>query len=184
SLLLPLGLHCQLEYPFYLSLVHWVVWVILLCLLDAHSSPRLSSAMRFPVIGSAFKIAGVTLPLVLSIYMLLAMQANTMLVKFHSTRPIDAAHLDKIIWPGALQYQTDWATFHFYLHYGVSQKRPDLLKLYSEWAQNELKIRPRFKLFKGLILAYQALGEHDQVNTVVETAKRFFPNQQIDLKRK
>ncbi|MGL5290884.1 MAG: O-antigen ligase family protein, partial [Vibrionaceae bacterium] len=46
SLLLPLGLHCQLEYPFYLSLVHWVVWVILLCLLDAHSSPRLSSAMR------------------------------------------------------------------------------------------------------------------------------------------
>ncbi|MGL4734179.1 MAG: Wzy polymerase domain-containing protein [Enterovibrio sp.] len=184
SLLLPIGLHSQLEYPFYLSLVHWVVLVILLCLLDAHSCRRLSTAMRFQVVGSMFKIASVMLPLVISIYMLFALQANAMLVKFYTTRPIDAAHLDKIIWPSALQYQTDWATYHLYLHHGISQKRVDLLQRYSEWAQNELKIRPRFTLFKGLILAYQELGEDAQAKAVAETAKRFFPNKQIDLKRK
>lgn len=184
SLLLPIGLHSQLEYPFYLSLVHWVVLVIFLCLLDAHSCRRLSTAMHFPVVGSMFKIASVVLPLIISIYMLLALQANAMLVKFYTNRPIDAAHLDKIIWPSALQYQTDWATYHLYLHYGISQKRVDLLQRYSEWAQNELKIRPRFTLFKGLILAYQELGEDAQAKATAETAKRFFPNKQIDLKRK
>lgn len=41
--LLPIALHCQTEYPFYLSALHWLVFLLLLAMLDRLVSPRLST---------------------------------------------------------------------------------------------------------------------------------------------
>nr|WP_232020764.1 O-antigen ligase family protein [Serratia quinivorans] len=41
--LLPIALHSQTEYPFYLSALHWLVFLLLLAMLDRLVSPRLGT---------------------------------------------------------------------------------------------------------------------------------------------
>ena len=41
--LLPIALHSQTEYPFYLSAFHWLVFLLLLAMLDRRVSPRLGT---------------------------------------------------------------------------------------------------------------------------------------------
>ncbi|ALL36697.1 polymerase [Serratia marcescens] len=44
--LLPIVLHCQTEYPFYLSALHWLVFLMLLAMLDRLASPRLGKGEK------------------------------------------------------------------------------------------------------------------------------------------
>ncbi|MDA8478799.1 Wzy polymerase domain-containing protein [Citrobacter sp. Awk 4] len=59
--LLPIVLHCQTEYPFYLSTLHWLVFLLLLAMLDRLVSPRLSKGgklkrWKYPML--ALSLAG------------------------------------------------------------------------------------------------------------------------------
>ncbi|MBI6182966.1 O-antigen ligase family protein [Serratia proteamaculans] len=44
--LLPIALHSQTEYPFYLSALHWLVFLLLLAMLDRLVSPRLGAGLE------------------------------------------------------------------------------------------------------------------------------------------
>ncbi|VTR25979.1 Lipid A core - O-antigen ligase and related enzymes [Serratia fonticola] len=44
--LLPIALHSQTEYPFYLSALHWLVFLLLLAMLDRLVGPGLSTGME------------------------------------------------------------------------------------------------------------------------------------------
>ncbi|NMU84798.1 ligase, partial [Vibrio parahaemolyticus] len=81
ALFIPIVLHSQLEYPFYHSLVHWLIFVILLYWVDQRVS-RYRQVGFSNVTKSLLRVFSLVLPVAFTFYMVSALHTNYVLTKF------------------------------------------------------------------------------------------------------
>ena len=175
ALFMPIVLHSQLEYPFYHSAIHWVIFVMLLYWVDQRSVSY--RKLSFHASGkSLLRVTSLMLPICISLYMLSALQTNSVLTRFERSVPPNPELLKHITNPIAWQDRLDWDIYSTYLRIGLLEHKAKFIQPYINWSEKMIKIKPRPAFYNNLVLAYQGLGEGDKANQVRAEAKYLFPN--------
>ncbi|MGF1740681.1 PglL family O-oligosaccharyltransferase [Vibrio profundum] len=175
ALFLPIVLHSQLEYPFYHSAIHWIIFVMLLYWVDQRSVSY--RKLSFHASGkSLLRVTSLILPICISLYMLSALQTNSALSRFEKSVPPNPELLKHITNPIAWQSRLDWDIYSTYLRIGLLEHQAKFIQPYIDWSEQMIKIKPRPAFYNNLILAYQGLGEDDKANQVRAEANYLFPN--------
>ncbi|BEM15843.1 membrane protein [Serratia marcescens] len=159
--LLPMLVHTQLEYPFYLSAPHWLAFLLLLALLDGQTgAPRplsFAKALSLPVATAAVGV------LVMAVF---AWQGRMALTQSERTMLATIDSIEQMPAPAAWIYR-ERKTFdeqsHSLLVY--NQTRDDaLLTGYRQWADAYLQRRIDANVYATLIMILRYQGAQTEAN--------------------
>ncbi len=159
--LLPMLVHTQLEYPFYLSAPHWLAFLLLLALLDGQTgAPRplsFAKALSLPVATAAVGV------LVMAVF---AWQGRMALTQSERTMLATIDSIEQMPAPAAWIYR-ERKTFdeqsHSLLVY--NQTRDDaLLTGYRQWADAYLQRRIDANVYATLIMILRYQGAQAEAN--------------------
>ncbi|OKB66816.1 O-antigen polymerase [Serratia marcescens] len=169
--LLPMLVHSQLEYPFYLSIPHWLAFLLLLALLDSQTGEfrpvPFSKALSLPV---AMAAAGV---LVMALF---AWQGRMALTQSERTMLATIDSIERMSPPAAWIYR-ERKTFdeqsHALLVY--NQTRDDaLLTDYRRWADAYLQRRIDANVYATLIMILRYQGAQAEADARLREAAFLF----------
>lgn len=174
ALFIPIILHSQLEYPFYHSFVHWIIFIILLYWVDQRVS-RYHQAPFSKVTKSLLRVCSLIIPAVISFYMISALHTNYILMKFETTRPTNPEILNRVTNPVVWKDRFDWDVYSTFLNIGLYKQDPSLIQLYIDWSLAIIKDKPRPAFYNNLILAYQGLNDSSKAEQIRAEAQFLFP---------
>ncbi len=176
ALFIPIVLHSQTGSPFYYSATHWLVFIVLLFWVDQRTSIyRISASMISKPGKIMLKSAAVIIPVLTIPYMLLALQAHHTLFKYQQTSPENVAILHQVILPASAHPEYNRARFTHVLAYGLSNREIEPIEQYIDWSLNTIRSAPCKDDYRGLIMAYQALGEMSKASQIISEASFLFP---------
>ncbi|MGR5324913.1 MULTISPECIES: PglL family O-oligosaccharyltransferase [Vibrio] len=175
ALFIPIVLHSQLEYPFYHSLVHWLIFIILLYWVDQRVS-RYRQIGFSRITKSLLRICSLLFPIVVTFYMVSALHTNYVLTKFETTRPTNPDILNQVSNPVVWKDRFDWDVYSTFLNIGLYKQDPTLIQPYIDWSLEIIKDKPRPAFYNNLIRAYQGLDETSKAEQIRAEAQFLFPN--------
>ncbi len=174
ALFIPIVLHSQLEYPFYHSLVHWVIFIVLIYWVDKRVA-RYRQVGFTKITKSLLRIVSLALPAVFAFYMVSALHTNYILTKFETTRPTTTDILSQVSNPVVWKDRFDWDVYSTLLNIGLHKQDPSLIQPYIDWSLNIIKDKPRPAYYNNLILAYQGLDDSSKAEQIRAEAQYLFP---------
>ncbi|MGD8173069.1 PglL family O-oligosaccharyltransferase [Vibrio sp. TRT 21S02] len=175
ALFVPIVLHSQLEYPFYHSAVHWLVFIILLYWVDQRVSSQ--REVSFSIVSKTLlRVTSLVLPILTSVYMLSALHTNYVLTKYETSNPSNPEILEQVTNPVVWKDRYDWDIYSTYLNIGLFKQDAELIQPYIDWSLNIIKSKPRPAFYNNLILAYQGLGQDGRAEQIRSEAQFLFPN--------
>ncbi|WP_322803211.1 PglL family O-oligosaccharyltransferase [Vibrio alfacsensis] len=174
ALFIPIILHSQLEYPFYHSFVHWIIFIILLYWVDQRVS-QYHQAPFSKVTKSLLRVCSLIIPAVISFYMISALHTNYILMKFETTRPTNPEILNRVTNPVVWKDRFDWDVYSTFLNIGLYKQDPSLIQPYIDWSLAIIKDKPRPAFYNNLILAYQGLNDSSKAEQIRAEAQFLFP---------
>ncbi|HEJ7990414.1 TPA: O-antigen ligase C-terminal domain-containing protein [Serratia liquefaciens] len=148
--LLPIALHSQTEYPFYLSALHWLVFLLLLAMLDRLVSPRLSAGLAL----KRWRLPMLVLSLAALFVMATGFYSGLVLTRTERSGLQDMRQVDAL--PGwvswmhddRLQFDRQLAgLLAFNQTYDEQQ-----LEAYAKWAQHYLTYRIDKNVYGNLVV--------------------------------
>lgn len=180
ALIFPLLLHSQLEFPFYSSVSHWLVFLIMLWLVDRFALSDDESNRSIAISKTfLFRFIALLIPLIFIPFMLTALHTAHILVE-HEKNPTSQQALESlsdIINPIAWQSRLDAAVYAHILIDGIRNKDIDKLKSYLIWAIKRLKHQPRPSLYRNSLLILKALNQEQGYQLLLQEAKRTYPQE-------
>ncbi len=174
SLLIPIFLHSQLEYPFYHSAIHWLIFIILLFWIDQRVA-RYRSVGFSSFTKTTLRILSLLAPVLVCFYMLTSLQSNYVLNKFEHSRHKNLNDLREVTNPISWKQRLNWDIYATYLNAGLTKGDPTLIHPYINWSLSVIKNHPRPVFYRNLILAYQGLNDTSKAEQVRSEAKFLFP---------
>ncbi len=173
GLLFPVILHSQTEMPFLSSVPHWVVFIILLFVVDGYAgqAKQVASPLEF-----APKVFGLLIPLITTLFMVSAIHTGAVLARFERTFEADVSSLEGLINPAIWMDRLYWNLNYGMLATAVVEQRPDLALPYIEWANATIEQRPRAGYMSLLVIAYKVLGDMEAAEAAEKQARFRYPH--------
>ena len=182
ALLLPILMHSQLEFPFYSSVSHWLVFLIMLWLIDRYA---LADGERYQFIDCPqtflIRFFALLIPSIFIPFLLTTLQTANILVEYekNSTSPQALEQLNDIINPIAWQSRLDAIVYSHILISGLHDKNTAKLESYLSWVLKRLRHKPRISLYSNALLVLKVLNRTEQYQLLLAEAQRTYP-QKID----
>ncbi len=177
GLFLPITFHSQVEYPFYHSALHWLIFILLILLVDVFQ--REEKTIRLPVLAAnGLKATAVFLPIATSAFLLTTLYSGILLARFNSGLE-SMGVLQKINNPIVWHDKIDYAMTSTLLVNGVRTGNRELMVPYIEWANDVVTREPRPLFYEYLILAYQQSGQQEKARETLEEFNFLFPEREF-----
>lgn len=173
--LVPIALHTQLEFPFYLSVLHALTFLFLLALADRVGGarcpgPTLNCSRAFAAGMAAFAAGG-------ALIAGFALQGHLALSQVERFGMADVTPLQGLPAPARWLFR-ERMTFdrqvNALLTYNHTRDE-DLLTGYREWAEGYLQRRIDKNVYANLVLILRHQQRHDEAERYRRDAARFFP---------
>ena len=178
ALIFPILLHSQLEFPFYSSVSHWLVFLIMLWLVDRYTLAD-NAESTFIACPQTFLIRFVALfiPTIFVPFLLTSLHTAHILVAHEKnpTNPKTFERLSNIVNPIAWLGRLDAAVYSHTLIKGLNDKDVNKLEKYLTWALKRLKHTPRESLYENSLLVLKILGRNEAYKLLLEEAEITFP---------
>ena len=170
----PIVLHTQVEYPFYQSLLHWIVFIVFIFWTD-----QLTAANREQPVKSTLLpgISGVLIPVLTIPFMVTTLHAGYLFTRFESGTDPNVESLARIINPAAYNDRINWSIMSRLVLTAAINNTPELARPYIEWAPELLERKPRPNFYRFLVLAYKVTGDEENMRRVQEEAQYLFPGE-------
>ncbi|EGL54934.1 lipid A core-O-antigen ligase [Methylophaga aminisulfidivorans MP] len=173
SLLLPISMHTMLELPFYISSLHWFVWLFLIFVtlrnIVIDKNNQLSQMARFSIRGLSLIVG-----LVSSLFLLQTALAQKDIIDFVYGRTTEQPLQRALINPYFQAEARDMANrsvLYYAIENGDKQK---IMQLLSQF-QQELDMNPDLKLFEDVINGYEAIKDQEKSCFVAKCALKIYP---------
>ena len=176
ALVMPILLHTQFEYPFDLSLAHWITFLLLVYLPDIRDTNQYRSGLC-----KAMIIPAVCVPLLLYYNMGKTLRNNSILTQFKYTGRKDYGLLLQIKDPGLLQVKYDDFILKALLYLGLETKNKETLQLFLEKGEEFLMYTPRLHVYEAMEIALMSMGREEEAQAMAERARYLFPNTYKEL---
>ncbi len=176
ALIFPILLHSQLEFPFYSSVSHWLVFLILLWLIDSYA---IKPTENFKSIGCAktflLRFWALFLPVIFLPFFITTLHTGNILVNTQQNSHYSIAHLTDIINPIAWRDYVDSVAYAHILMDGVRTNNSDKLTRYLNWSLKRLRHKPREKLYEQSLFALKKLNKMKAYNKLLAEAQQTYP---------
>jgi len=172
GLITPILIHTQLELPFYLSLVHWFIFIFLLYCMDEEYGIWHEAKIRLTVF---IRIIAILLPIIIISYMATTLQTARAITRFERTGFSKPSLLVSVKYPRA--WQKKYETLVMKLDLGIAKQTKDYKKLkdYIDWAEGYVKHSPYLFIYYDLATAYQAMGDKEKAWEIYRYAQYLYP---------
>ena len=176
ALFFPLVLHTQTEFPFYQSLAHWIVFILLIFVADFYSNEPKRKTFRPNLLVN---VAAVLIPLGTAAFMISTLQAGAILWRYEydPNAPPDSvlSIRNPMVWRERIMFDVLGRAMFMGLSLGdTSQVMP-----FIEYAEESLNEHPRLNRYQDLILAYQILGQDNEADRIRREAEFRYPAEEF-----
>jgi len=174
ALLLPIALHTQVELPFYMSALHWFLFIFLL--VQIFNTELAMKQNKLSTFGQKFAaLSTVLIALIMLIFFAHTIRSNWDFIAFYkgqqSQNPLPMAKQNPY-----LAEQAQWIDMSAMLYSSMQYGLRDNVVIYTQWGERLLETRPDIDLYIKLADAYQFLNEHDQHCDTVTNGLALYPN--------
>jgi O-antigen polymerase len=173
GLILPILIHTQLELPFYLSLIHWFLFIFLLYCIDEEYGEKMVKKMPLKIFPG---IVAILIPGITIFYMVTVLQTGFVITKYERSRFKDHNLLWSAWNPGSWHKKYDTIVMTLRLNIAMKTKNSEGFQDYIQWAEGYVKHSPYPFIYYDLAKAYEAIGDKEKAWEVYNYAKYLFPN--------
>jgi O-antigen polymerase len=157
AMLLPIGLHTQVELPFNGSTIHWLVFIFILIIIMICNP----TVKKLGLTISARRLSTSVLTLIILIGFVFF--AHTLRSQHDFTEFYQKLNLDKPAFPYALKNpylgeEARWLQMSEFLFLSMNEGLKNNVKQYTLWGEQRLLEKPTVELYEKLVDAYQFLG--------------------------
>jgi O-antigen polymerase len=144
------------ELPFYMSGLHWFVFIVLLVMVSRHQVSNITKNITLSL-ARLINVMLITLFIVLMAFFAHTLRSNWDFVAFYKGKQIDNP-LPYAYKNPYLSEQARWVDMNAMLSSSIKYGQKENVRFYVDWAENTLLERPDLDLYIMLIGAYQFLG--------------------------
>lgn len=176
SLLLPILLHSQLEFPFYSSVSHFFVFILILWITDTENSKNslsINCTNTFLIRFIALLIPAIFIP-----FLATSLHTANILVEHEKNGYQSIEGLGEIINPIAWQNRLDAAVYAHILVSGITERDSEKLERYITWGLQRIKYMPRESIYANLLLALSILNKDVEHQQLLIEAKQTYPQRE------
>jgi len=175
ALLIPITLHTQVELPFYISSIHWIVLLILLFLCfqsgTRESTLKLSDSAR-----SGLQITTLVATPLLVIFLTHALLASTGIVQFMRSKGTQPKHLTPALSDFYFNEMGEFFWMRTLLNLDIQQQQREHTANFIDWARDYLRQIPDKQVYVDLARAYLHLGEQKQALETLTKVRAIYPD--------
>jgi len=174
AILLPISLHTQLEHPFYISSIHWFLWLFLLFIIFRHQTKQYvvclsTSAIRLiQIIAFIVSIGGTW-------FLVNTAQAQIELKNFMSSKIGEDASLSIALTNLYFNPVAEQSAMRKLLLLGVKTRNKKHVETYEEWANLAIKSNPDLNIYKALFYASSFLRPKGKGCDVLKEGIAMYP---------
>ncbi|WP_198244174.1 PglL family O-oligosaccharyltransferase [methane-oxidizing endosymbiont of Gigantopelta aegis] len=177
ALLIPIVLHTQVELPFYISSLHWFVFLFLLFM--TLKPTVISAAVGFSfVFRSVIQISALSLFVIANAFLLHSMASSLELKRYihHQTtgepfvRALNNPYFRELVTQHMMR-----ALLFKSMQRGITEN----VRLYAEWGEKTLPVNPHIVIYKTTAQAYFYLKEHDKYCAIAEEGHAVYPGNEL-----
>ncbi len=174
ALLIPITLHTQVELPFYISNVHWLLLLFLLFLVHRPFAKQRITDNMSNAAQKTLPVVFLTVTLFTSYQLVTAQVANAGIIKYFKQK-------QPVALTPALEhfYFKNYATYlllRLNMILGSKSGDTEALKRFIEWAETDLKTTPAAGTYRDLIFAYNSIGFIDKRDRLLTQALAIYPH--------
>ena len=174
TLMLPIALHTQVELPFYISNLPWLLLMtlIFICLSHKHKSRPLGlskAAEKTAGLSAIILFAGITW------LMVQAIQANHGIIRFLQGRMAEPALLQPALQSPFFTNTAEVLFMRTMLLRELNAKHGHFAPQFIEWAEEFIEYQPIPQLYIDLARAYLATGEKEQALKAIRDGLARYP---------
>jgi len=173
GLITPLLLHSQLEFPFYTSISHWFVFIILLWFTDIQSKSKKNQLALN--INFLLRFLSILFFLIFFPFLVTTLQTGLILTQHEKYQESNIKSFQTMMNPIALKRRIDLHIFHAILLSGINSKNEKKLKLYVDWGLKRVRHKPRVSIYSNILLCLNILQRNIEYKKVLSEAKNTFP---------
>ncbi len=180
ALLLPIGLHSLVELPFYISSLHWFLWVFLIFIVLRHRTKKKS----FTLSRSATRLIPM-LALILSLgggyFLLHTARAQADIMAFLQPKQGGGPYLEIARTNLYFKSRAEDLAMRSLLHHAIQAQQPEKVQSFVVWGEPRLALWPDLKLHEDLINAYHFLKDgQNQCRIIQEGSWRYPANTPLE----
>ena len=168
----PMIIHSMLELPFYISVVHWFLFIFLYFNLDNTCSQIFELRLKY---SKLFKILGILFPSFFCGYLITTLQSASSIIEFERTGYNNPNLLKKVSNVHAWDKKYESLIMKLNLSLGIKERNHQKLKEYIQWAEKFIKHSPYLFIYYDLATAYEALGKNEKAWEVYRFAQYLYP---------
>ena len=171
--LFPIFFHTQLEYPFYNSTIHIILFCFLIYKADQEYGIHYTIKNKFKFLPI---LLAYLIPFIAIIYLASVLQTGYIITKFEKTGYKDLTLLQKALNPESMKKKYDNYVLKIHLNTAIRTINKEQLKSYISTVEQNIKHSPFMFLYYDLATAYQALGNMDKAWTIYNKGKYLYPD--------
>ncbi|PCI73983.1 MAG: ligase [SAR86 cluster bacterium] len=174
GLLFPIVFHTQTEYPFYHSVVHWVVFILIIYLIDSLANEKKTRQLKSTLLVGT---AAIVIPLFTTLFMVTTLQAGAILTQYERDPSTSVETLldirNPIVWRDRIQLKirTDL------MYQGLARNDFSQVQPYIDLVSGIVESKPRWQYFQNLIMAHDFIGQSELADARAIEARYRFPDQ-------
>ncbi|MGL5310459.1 MAG: Wzy polymerase domain-containing protein, partial [Plesiomonas shigelloides] len=166
----PLALHTQLEYPFYHSIPHWFIFILLVFIFDNGKQQSLPAPSTLTL-----RLSAIFLSTLCSIFMLTTMHTTYNLYRYETGNRQDLSlvvnNLNPIAWYRHLNFYLTAQS----INAAVATEDKEKLKLIEPWIKDDMRYYPRPEYYNMLSIIYHQLGKSEELTQLSQGALYLLP---------
>ncbi|MCX4189373.1 Wzy polymerase domain-containing protein [Methylophaga sp. OBS3] len=175
GMLLPMALHTQVELPFYMSVIHWFVFIIIIYSLLNHKT----NVKQIGITKAAINLTRLTVVSVTSLLIVFyahTLRANWDFVFYYQGEQMDTP-LPYAYKNPYLGDQARWIDLSAILYSSIQSGLPDNVRYYTVWGEELKASQPDVDLFIKLVDAYEFLGDKTNYCSNAHQALLLYPEE-------
>ncbi len=174
AMLLPIGLHTQVELPLYMSGLHWFVFIVLLVVINQYQISNKTKTITVSLI-QLIKVILVIFVVVFMAFFAHTIRSNWDFVAFYkgeqNDEPLPYASKNPY-----LSEQARWIDMSALMYSSMQYGQKDNVQYYVNWAEKLLLEKPDVALYGKLVDAYQFLGNKSAYCASAERGLALYPD--------
>ncbi len=174
ALLIPISLHAQVELPFYLSSLHWFLWLFLVFIVLRHHTSANSVPLSLPAVR-LIKSAAILFCIGSSYFLIHSARAQADIHAYLTNKEQQGPYLQIALKNLYFKPYAERLAMRSLLHSGILDKNPDKVHHFTQWAEQQISTNPQLKLFEDLNNGYTFLGLEEARCRIIHTGARMYP---------
>jgi len=172
--LIPLVAHAFLEYPFYHSAIHWILFVTLLFLFEMQEENTANVEFNYK---KTVRYTASALTLVTSLFFITNMHAIIVLNKYNKTEfsNRNVKKLSVIVNNFTVRPHINYFVMKTMLERGIREKKELFIKQSVSILEKMNSNEPRPEYYKNMLVAYEALGDKENFKMKFQEARYYYP---------